>query len=138
MLIDLKVISPTSIGLKESKNFNRTGSARVPVPKLIFSSARQTTTPPGKKAGLKVTLGDAIAEIDFGFISSAPLTISCLDAHGHCVAIFQTNPEVQPAEVTHDPTVQGVTFDTRGTKTVRIDCRAPFVLTRFGVKQATA
>ena len=88
--------------------------------------------------GLKVTLGDAIAEIDFGFISSAPLTISCLDAHGHCVAIFQTNPEAQPAEATHDPTVQGVTFDTRGTKTVRIDCRAPFVLTRFGVKQATA
>jgi hypothetical protein len=97
----------------------------------LMSQARDT--------GLKVTLGDAITEIDFGFISSAPLTISCLDAQGHCVALFQTDPTAQPKPLTEAagrPMAQGISLDTRGTQTVRIDCRAPFVLTRFWVKRA--
>jgi hypothetical protein len=99
----------------------------------LMSQARDT--------GLKVTLGDAITEIDFGFISSAPLTISCLDAQGHCVALFQTDPAAQPIPLTEAagrPMAQGISLDTRGTQTVRIDCRAPFVLTRFWVKRAAA
>ena len=99
----------------------------------LMSQARDT--------GLKVTLGDAITEIDFGFISSAPLTISCLDAQGHCVALFQTDPAAPSTTLTAAagrPLAQGVAFDTHGTQTVRIDCRAPFVLTRFWVKRAVA
>ncbi|RZM77427.1 hypothetical protein [Leptolyngbya iicbica] len=96
---------------------------------ILMSQARDT--------GLKITLGDAVAEIDFGFISSAPLTLSCLDAQGHCVAMFQADQGTL-AETGGQPKIEGVTLDTRGTKTVRIDCRAPFVLTRFWVKQAAA
>ncbi|WP_204137849.1 hypothetical protein [Halomicronema sp. CCY15110] len=97
----------------------------------LMSQARDT--------GLKVTLGEAITEIDFGFISSAPLTISCLDAQGHCVALWQADLDAQPTTLTKTagrPMAQGVSLDTRGTKTVRIDSRAPFVLTRFWIKQA--
>lgn len=90
--------------------------------------------------GFKVTLGSAVTEVDFGFISSAPLTISSLNDQGHCLAIFKASPEVtsQSGQADEGPVIQGVTLNTRGAKSLRIDSRSPFVLTRFWVKQAAS
>lgn len=94
--------------------------------------------------GLKMRLGNRITEIDFGYISSAPLTISCLDDQGHCVAIVRTaestarlhaaQPESgRPAPNQYD--IQGITLNPGGARTLRIHSTAPFVLTRCWVKQ---
>lgn len=100
-------------------------------PLTLMAHARDT--------GLKITLGGHITEIDFGFISNEPLMISCLDDQGHCLAIFKDATRVGPAQeetaYPETPTIRGISLDTRGAKTLRIDSRAPFVLTRFWVKQ---
>ena len=90
--------------------------------------------------GLKVTLGDSITEVDFGFISNQPLIISCLDDQGHCLAMLKATTEeaTQSEQDSLEPLVQGVTLNTRGARTLRIDACAPFVVTRFWVKQAVA
>ncbi|MGF1459255.1 MAG: hypothetical protein ACFBSG_09530 [Leptolyngbyaceae cyanobacterium] len=93
------------------------------------------------RSGLKITLGQAIIEIDFGYISTAPLTISCLDADGHCVAIAQ-GPSAPSINIANDTAagvydVQGLMLNTLAVRTLRIDSAAPFVLTRFWVKPAT-
>ena len=87
---------------------------------------------------LKVQLGRAIDEVDFGYMGSAALTISCLDDQGHCVAIVKTAenssppqlPEAEPSR--HE--IQGITLNTSSARTLRIHSTAPFVLTRFWVK----
>lgn len=91
--------------------------------------------------GLKIRLGNRITEIDFGYISSAPVTISCLDEQGHCVAIVKTAEslaQLPPQAASGQYTIQGITLNTGSTKTLRIHSTAPFVLTRFWVKQEPA
>lgn len=89
------------------------------------------------KSGFKVNLGQNVAAVDFGFISSEPLMISGLDAEGHCVSMVKTTDLpafAKPEELNQRP-IQGITLDTHGAKTIRIDSVAPFVVTRFWVKQ---
>ncbi|NEQ45445.1 MAG: hypothetical protein F6K00_18660 [Leptolyngbya sp. SIOISBB] len=107
-------------------------------PAFQVDNASLTLMAHARDKGFKVTLGSSITEVDFGFISSEPLTISSFDEQGHCLAIFRASATAasQPAQDAEDPVIQGVTLNTRGAKTLRIDCRAPFVLTRFWVKQA--
>lgn len=90
-------------------------------------------------ASFKVRLGQDITEVDFGYISSAPLTITCLDDQGHCVAIVKTTkpaPKLQPqVSESQQYAIQGIALNTGNATTLRIDSTAPFVLTRFWVKQ---
>ncbi|MEM1310941.1 MAG: hypothetical protein AAGF98_15860 [Cyanobacteria bacterium P01_H01_bin.153] len=92
------------------------------------------------KAGLKIDIGPAIAELDVGFISVEPLIISTLDADGHCVSIVKTAelpalPQPEPGKP-NQHFIQGVTLAAHGVKTLRIHSMAPFVLTRFWINQA--
>lgn len=107
-------------------------------PAFQVDDAPLTLMTHSRDKGFKVTLGSHITEVDFGFISSESLTISSLDEQGHCVAIFRSSTEMtsQEPQALEGPMIQGVTLNTRGAKTLRIDCRVPFVLTRFWVKQA--
>jgi len=94
-----------------------------------------------REGSLKVQLGSSITEVDFGFISSTPLTISCLDAQGHCIANVKAADLAarSPADDTqHHYAVQGITLNTRGAQTLRIHAAVPFVLTRFWVKHEEA
>lgn len=94
------------------------------------------------RPGLKITLGNTIHEVDFGFIASEPLTVSCLDPQGHCTAmvrVMQEAPQQQTDNCQPEKyLLQGIGINTRGAKTLRIDSHAPFVLTRFWVKHTAA
>jgi len=109
-----------------------------------FQTAESTLTLMAfaRESSLKVQLGSSITEVDFGFISSAPLTISCLDAQGHCLANVKTINVVGRSQTDRTQPdkypIQGLTLNTRGAHTLRIYATAPFVLTRFWVKQEPA
>ena len=81
---------------------------------------------------LKVNLGPTIDEIDLWVVGSEAVTVSLLDAVGHCVAVATTTPApTAPNPITY-PT-QRLTLDTHNAHRVRIDSRSPFILTHVAV-----
>ena len=88
--------------------------------------------------GIKISVGEAVTEIEIGLISSQPVALSLLDAQGHCRALVNTiaSPATSVEQSAPDPKypTQGITLRTGNATTLRIDAKEPFIMTHFLLK----
>ena len=94
--------------------------------------------PASQEHSLKISVGEAVTEIEIGLISSQPVTLSLLDAQGHCRALVNTitMPSTPVEHNDNDPKypTQGITLRTGNATTLRIDAKEPFIMTHFLLK----
>ncbi len=93
--------------------------------------------PVGQCRGLKVQVHVPIQSIDLGLMGSKGVTVSALNEQGHCVAIAQTQ-DIDPTTVEHIFPEQFLRLDVSTVQTLRIESKAPFLLTRFAFEPAVA
>ena len=95
-------------------------------PRVLMSASRRRT--------LQVNVLKPIPSMHLWLMGSEEISVSTLDAQGNCTAVAETSKMF--SFDADDPYVeQSVTLDTRATKTLLIDSKAPFVITRLAVKQ---
>lgn len=83
---------------------------------------------------LKIRVLKDISFMHLWLVGSEDITVSTLDTKGHCTATAETSK--MPYADAHNPyPEQSLTLDTRTTEILLIDSKAPFVITRFAVKQ---
>ncbi|NER81717.1 MAG: hypothetical protein F6K42_19575 [Leptolyngbya sp. SIO1D8] len=103
-------------------------------PRFSKSDCLVTIGSVGHCKSLKITLEKSVRQLHFWLVGSESITISALNTQGHCVAAAHTN--IAPAYDLDQPCPrQEVTINTRAASVIRIDSKAPFVLTRCAVKQ---
>lgn len=86
--------------------------------------------PTGRCKGLKVHLKSPLSAIDLGFVGSKAITVSALDAKGYCVAVTKTEA-ISSSEVKQAYPEQFVRIQVGNAKVLRIDAKAPFVMTHL-------
>ncbi|MGD1943724.1 MAG: hypothetical protein ACFB0G_20710 [Leptolyngbyaceae cyanobacterium] len=107
-------------------------------PQFHASDRSIALMPASHEHSLKISVGEAVTEIDIGLISSRPVTLSLLDDQGHCRALVNTItlPSTPVEQSATDPKypIQGITLNTHNATTLRIDAKEPFIMTHFLLK----
>ena len=119
-----------SFGLK----FEDTIALRPSNPRFLNKVGPRVLMPVGQQRSFKVKLEKATTHVHLWLMGSREITVSTLNAQGHCIAVAETS-KVSGTNA-HEPyQEQSLTLETRMAKVIHIDSKAPFVATRFAVKQ---
>ncbi|MBE7382926.1 MAG: hypothetical protein F6J95_016110 [Leptolyngbya sp. SIO1E4] len=111
-------------------------AARPSNPRFLTDERCTVVMPTGQCRSFKVNLAHPIRQMRFWVVGSQAITISALNRQGHCVAMAKTEIEPHEATAVHKRYAeQGMTIKTGTANVVRIDSKAPFVLTRCEVQQ---
>ncbi|MEO0987132.1 MAG: hypothetical protein AAFY20_16495 [Cyanobacteria bacterium J06639_14] len=102
-------------------------------PRFLNESGSMIIMPMGRNRSLKVKVEKSIPKMHLWLVGSQEITVSTLNAHGHCTAMAETS-KVSRIEDDESYPEQSLTVDTRMAKVLHIDSKAPFVLTRFAIK----
>lgn len=103
-------------------------------PKFQADLSPVALMPTQQGRSLKATLGSCITKIEVTLTGDQSIMLSILDNEGHCVASTQT--ETKPRSNHQDLDQyepQKIVLETKGSKHLRIDSRAPFIITHFAV-----
>lgn len=110
--------------------FEDTIALRPSNPRFLLPNCPMVLMPTGRCKGLKVHLKSPMSAIDLGFMGSKAITVSALDAKGHCVAVTKTET-ISPLDIKQVYPEQFVRIRTGNAKVLRIDAKAPFVMTHL-------
>lgn len=103
-------------------------------PKFQSGISSVALMPTQQGRSLKVTLGNNVAKVEVTATGSQPVVLSTLDAQGYCVTSTQTQAELRlKNDLLTQYTPKKVVLDTVGSQHLRIDSRAPFIITHFAV-----
>ncbi|MEO1094277.1 MAG: hypothetical protein AAFX01_05200 [Cyanobacteria bacterium J06638_28] len=105
-------------------------------PRFSLPNCPIVLMPKGRCKGCKIHLQDAVSAIDLGLIGSKQITISALDDKGYCVAVAQTEA-ISPVAVKQVYPEQFVRLQAGNAKTLRLEAKAPFVMTHFSFETTT-
>ena len=103
-------------------------------PSFLAGAGGIAIMPIGRCSGFKVYFENVVSETSLWLVGSQPVSVSCLNAQGHCVTKVQT-----VTASSHEPhrsyPERSIVVNTRATKVLRVDSKAPFIVTRFAIKR---
>lgn len=92
--------------------------------------------PTGQCRNLKIAVEKSVTEVYFGLMGSQLIDVSALDSQGHCVSvgkpIASPNRDAQQAYKTY-PEQRLFISNSNAAKVIRLDSKAPFVISQLGV-----
>lgn len=105
-------------------------------PRFLSNGCQMVVMSADQGKTLKVSLDADVAHTHLWLKGSQTVKVSALNAQGHCMAVAETK-SARTAKSAPLYAEEGVLIDTRAAKTLRIESKAPFVLTRLAVKHPT-
>ncbi|MEM0980118.1 MAG: hypothetical protein AAGH78_07570 [Cyanobacteria bacterium P01_H01_bin.58] len=116
--------------------FEDTIALRPSNPRFSLPNCPMVLMPKGRCKGCKIHLQDVASAIDLGLIGSKKITVSALDDKGYCVAVAKTDA-ISSTAVQHAYPEQFVRLKAGHATTLRLEAKAPFVITHFSFEAAT-
>lgn len=103
-------------------------------PRFMTGVSHKVLMPSGHNKGFKVDIEADVSFVHLWLIGSQEITVSTLNVKGHCIATAET-PKIAHTGSNDPYPEQSLTIETRMAKTLCIDSKAPFTVTRFAVRQ---
>ena len=103
-------------------------------PRFLNEARDKVLMPAGQSKSLKVSVEATVSHIHLWMMGSQEITVSLANANENPVSVTETS-RLASTDI-HEPYAeQNLTIETRTAKTLCLHSKAPFVVTRFAVKQ---